>query len=128
MMRIAERLAAQAGAKAIVTGESVGQVSSQTLENIAVVDNVANMPVLRPLIGLNKEEIVGMARNIGTFPVSIQPDQDCCSLFVPRHPETRARLATVERLEESLPVCQMVSEAMAGVARQRIPSPYHVAV
>ena len=127
MIRIAEILARQLGAKAIVTGESCGQVSSQTLENIAVVDRVAEMPVLRPLIGLNKEEIVGMARGIGTFPISIQPDQDCCSLFVPRHPETRARLATVERLEEALPVGEMVSEALTGVSLQHIPSPYHLA-
>ena len=124
MLRIAETLARQAGAKAIVTGESCGQVSSQTLDNIAVVDHIAGMPVLRPLIGLNKEEIVGMARNIGTFPISIQPDQDCCSLFVPRHPETRARLATVERLEQGLPVDEMVAESLAGVVRNQVQSPY----
>jgi thiamine biosynthesis protein ThiI len=124
MMRIAERLARQSGAKAIITGESCGQVSSQTLENIAVVDDVAGMPVLRPLIGLNKEEIVGMARNIGTFPISVQPDQDCCSLFVPRHPETRARLGTVERLEQRLPVDELVAEALEGAVREQVPSPY----
>ena len=124
MLRIAETLARRAGAKAIVTGESCGQVSSQTLDNIAVVDQAADMPVLRPLIGLNKEEIVAMARKIGTFPVSIQPDQDCCSLFVPKHPETRGRLAVVERLEAGLPVAAMVAESLAGVARETIPSPY----
>ena len=124
MLRIAQKLARQAGAKAIITGESCGQVSSQTLENIAVVDDVAYMPVLRPLIGLNKEEIVGMARSIGTFPISIQTDQDCCSLFVPKHPETRARLSTVERLEQGLPVDEMVAEAVAGVTSERVPSPY----
>lgn len=124
MLRITERLAKSVGARAVVTGESCGQVSSQTLENIAVVDSVAGMPVLRPLIGLNKEEIVGMSRNIGTFPISIQPDQDCCSLFVPRHPETRARLETVERLEQGLPVDDLVAEAVAGAFRERIPSPY----
>ena len=97
MLRITEVLAKQVGAKAIVTGESCGQVSSQTLDNIAVVDKVADMPVLRPLIGMNKEEIVGMARGIGTFPISIQPDQDCCSLFVPKHPETRAKLSVIEK-------------------------------
>jgi thiamine biosynthesis protein ThiI len=127
MMRITESLAKKTGAKAIITGESCGQVSSQTLENIAVVDRVATMPVLRPLIGLNKEEIVVMARNIGTFPISIQPDQDCCSLFVPRHPETRARLETVERLEQGLPVDEMVAEAIAGTSRELVPSPYQVA-
>ena len=124
MMRITERLAKQVRARAIVTGESCGQVSSQTLENIAVVDSVATMPVLRPLIGLNKEEIVGMARNVGTFPISIQPDQDCCSLFVPRHPETRARLETVERLEQVLPVEEMVTQAVEGTISQIVPSPY----
>ncbi len=127
MLRITETLARQSGAKAIVTGESCGQVSSQTLDNIAVVDDVAQMPVLRPLIGLNKEEIVGMARNIETFPVSIQPDQDCCSLFVPKRPETRGRLSTVERLEKGLPLEEMVAEALAGVVRERIPSPYQAA-
>ena len=128
MLRITERLAKQSRVKALVTGESCGQVSSQTIENIAVVDDVANMPVLRPLIGLNKEEIVGMARNIGTFPISIQPDQDCCSLFVPRHPETRGRLETVERLEQGLPVEELVAEAVAGASREQVPSPYLVEV
>ena len=128
MLRITESLARQHGAKAIVTGESCGQVSSQTLDNIAVVDHIAGMPVLRPLIGLNKEEIVGMARSIGTFPISIQPDQDCCSLFVPRRPETRGRLATMEKLEGGLPVDEMVAEALAGVTRERVASPYRVAV
>ena len=128
MLRIAETLARRAGAKAIVTGESCGQVSSQTLDNIAVVDKVADMPVLRPLIGMNKEEIVGMARDIGTFPISIQPDQDCCSLFVPKHPETRAKLPVVERLEEGLPVDEMVAEALAGVVREQIESPYKATV
>ena len=124
MLRIAETLARRAGARAIVTGESCGQVSSQTLDNIAVVDQAADMPVLRPLIGLNKEEIVAMARNIGTFPISIQPDQDCCSLFVPKHPETRARLPVAQRLEAALPVAEMVAECLDGVVRQAIPSPY----
>ena len=119
MVRITEVLAQRNRARAIITGESCGQVSSQTLENIAVVDQVAGMPVLRPLIGLNKEEIVNMARGIGTFPISILPDQDCCTLFVPKHPETRGRLDTVQRLEEALPVEEMVSEAVEGVERRQ---------
>ena len=127
MMRITEALARKCGAKAIVTGESCGQVSSQTLDNIAVIDAVAGMPVLRPLIGLNKEEIVGMAREIGTFPISVLPDQDCCTLFVPKHPETRARAETVQRLEEALPVDELVAEAVANTERQRIDSPYGAA-
>ena len=124
MVRITELLARQSGAKALVTGESCGQVSSQTLENIAVVDDVASMPILRPLIGMNKEEIVAMARDIGTFAISIQPDQDCCSLFVPRHPETRARLETVERLEQRLPVDELVADAVGRTNREQVPSPY----
>ena len=128
MMRITEALARQSGAKAIVTGESCGQVSSQTLDNIAVIDAVAGMPVLRPLIGLNKEEIVGMARDIGTFPISILPDQDCCTLFVPKHPETKARVETVQRLEEALPVDELVAEALANTQRQRFDSPYSAAL
>ena len=114
MVRITEVLARRQGALAIITGESCGQVSSQTLDNIAVIDAVANMPILRPLIGLNKEEIVNMSRSIGTFPISIQPDQDCCSLFVPRHPETHARLETVVKLEAGLAVDELVEAAVAG--------------
>ena len=114
MVRITEVLARRQGALAIITGESCGQVSSQTLDNIAVIDAVANMPILRPLIGLNKEEIVNMSRSIGTFPISIQPDQDCCSLFVPRHPETHARLETVVKLEAVLAVDALVEAAVAG--------------
>ena len=123
MVRITEALAVRHGAKAIITGESCGQVSSQTLDNIAVIDQVASMPILRPLIGLNKEEIVNFARSIGTFPISIQPDQDCCSLFVPKHPETHARLETVTRLEAELPVDELVQEALAGTEVKKFTSP-----
>ncbi len=114
MVRITEVLARRQGAKAIITGESCGQVSSQTLDNIAVIDAVANMPVLRPLIGQNKEEIINLSRKMGTFPISIQPDQDCCSLFVPKHPETHARLETVLKLESGLAVDELVEAAVAG--------------
>ena len=126
MVRITEALARRRRAKAIVTGESCGQVSSQTLDNIAVVDAVAGMPLLRPLIGMNKEEIVAQAQRIGTFPISITPDQDCCSLFVPRHPETRARLETAERLERALPVDELVAQAVAHTQRQSYLAPYAV--
>jgi len=114
MVRITEALARRHGAKAIVTGESCGQVSSQTLENIAVIDQAADMPILRPLIGFNKEEIVNLARTMETYPISIQPDQDCCSLFVPRHPETRAALETVLRMEAGLPVDELVRDAVVN--------------
>ena len=115
MVRITEALARRQGAKAIVTGESCGQVSSQTLDNIAVIDAAAGMPILRPLVGFNKEEIVSAAREIETFPISIQPDQDCCSLFVPRHPETRANPETVSRLEAGLPVDELVGDALSNI-------------
>jgi len=123
MVRITEALARRHRAKAIITGESCGQVASQTLENIAVVDQSAGMPILRPLIGSNKEEIVNMARDIGTFSTSILPDQDCCTLFVPKHPETKAGLDTVLRLEEALSVDEMVQDALKNTERRHFASP-----
>ncbi len=125
MMRIAERLAGVCGARALVTGESVGQVASQTIENLAVIDEVAGLPVLRPLIGSDKEEITQEARRLGTYPISIIPDQDCCTLFVPRRPATRAGREQVERAERNLPVAELVDKAVAGVERQDFvfPSP-----
>ena len=115
MVRIAEALARQQGIAALVTGESLAQVASQTLENIAIVDSAARMPILRPLIGSNKNDIVDIARQIGTFPVSIIPDQDCCSLFVPRHPVTKGNPKVVERLESALPVDDLVQQALDGI-------------
>ena len=118
MVRITEELARRHRAKAIVTGESCGQVSSQTLDNMAVIDHASSMPILRPLVGFNKEEIVNVARSIGTFNISILPDQDCCSLFVPRHPATHADLETVCRLESLLPVDDLVKEALAKTEKK----------
>ena len=115
MVRIAEALAQQQGIAALVTGESLAQVASQTLENIAIVDAAAQMPILRPLIGSNKNDIVDIARQIGTFPISIIPDQDCCSLFVPRHPVTKGSLRVVARLESLLPVDDLVQDALDKV-------------
>ena len=83
----------------MITGESLGQVASQTLENMTVIEKAATMPVLRPLVGMDKNEIIIEARRLGTFETSILPDQDCCSLFVPAHPETRARIEQVEEAE-----------------------------
>ena len=102
MMRIAERIARQARAQALVTGEVVGQVASQTLENLAIIGKVVSLPVLRPLIGFDKEEITAEAERLGSYPISIIPDQDCCTLFTPKHPATRARLDEVERAELAL--------------------------
>ena len=112
MMRISERLASVCGAQALVTGEAVGQVASQTLENISTINEVVNMPVLRPLIGSDKEEITREARRLGTYPISIIPCQDCCTLFMPRSPATKARLADVQRAEDALPIAGMVDTAV----------------
>jgi thiamine biosynthesis protein ThiI len=112
MARIAERIAQQEGAKALVTGESLGQVASQTLDNLAVIERAVSLPVLRPLIGSDKEEIVQQARALGSYDISILPDQDCCSLFVPRHPATTSRLDEVERAEAGLEVEQLVKLAL----------------
>ena len=92
MLRIAEALARTTKAKALVTGESLAQVASQTLDNMAVIQQASTLPILRPLVGMDKQEIVDQARRIGTFDISSIPDQDCCQLFVPKHPATKARL------------------------------------
>jgi tRNA uracil 4-sulfurtransferase len=112
MLRIASALAAQVGAQALVTGESLGQVASQTLENMTVIERAASLPMFRPLVGMDKNEIINEARRLGTFETSILPDQDCCSLFVPAHPETRARLDQVEAAEAPFDVAQMVDDAV----------------
>ena len=115
MLRIAEKIARSRGAKALITGEVVGQVASQTLENLQVIGSVATLPVFRPLIGMDKEEIMTEARTLGTYPISIVPDQDCCTLFTPRNPLTRGRLAHVEAVERALPIDEMVEKAVADV-------------
>src|SRR4029079_8258508 len=104
MLRIAEKIALARGAKALVTGEVFGQVASQTLENLQVIGSVATLPVFRPLIGMDKEEIMAEARALGTYSISIVPDQDCCTLFTPRNPLTRGRLAHIEAAERALPI------------------------
>jgi thiamine biosynthesis protein ThiI len=112
MMRIAERVARGRGAQALVTGDVVGQVASQTLENLSVIGSVVTMPVFRPLIGMDKEEITAEAINIGSYPISIIPDQDCCTLFTPRNPLTRARVADIEAAERALPIDELVGRAV----------------
>ncbi len=114
MMRIAERIARHGRAQALVTGEVVGQVASQTLENMASINSVVSMPVLRPLVGMDKEEIIAEAERLGSYPISIIPDQDCCTLFTPRHPATRARPADVARAEASLAIEEMVEKAVTA--------------
>ncbi|MEE9166184.1 MAG: tRNA uracil 4-sulfurtransferase ThiI [Candidatus Neomarinimicrobiota bacterium] len=112
MFRIAEAIAKRENAHAIVTGESLGQVASQTLENMEVIEHVVKMPILRPLVGFDKQEIVDMARDLGTYEISIQPDQDCCSLFLPKRPSTGARLEDVEKTEEALDIDMLVDAAL----------------
>jgi thiamine biosynthesis protein ThiI len=112
MLRIAQAIAYRRGAQALVTGDVVGQVASQTLENIGVINDVATLPVFRPLIGMDKDEIVEQAVRLGTYPISIIPDQDCCTLFTPRNPVTRGRLAEVQTLEGALPIEEMVDRAV----------------
>jgi thiamine biosynthesis protein ThiI len=114
MLRIAERVASRWGARALVTGEVVGQVASQTLENLTTIAEATTMEVLRPLVGMDKDEICAEAARIGTLPISNIPDEDCCQLFTPRHPATRARREDVLCAEEALPVGEMVEEALAG--------------
>jgi thiamine biosynthesis protein ThiI len=117
MMRIASAIGSEIGAQTLVTGESLGQVASQTLENMQVIEQAATLPILRPLVGMDKNEIIELARRLDTFEISIIPDQDCCTLFTPRHPETHARLDEVEEAETNLDVQRMVTEAVSGAER-----------
>jgi thiamine biosynthesis protein ThiI len=126
MMRIAERIARTRNAQALVTGDVVGQVASQTLENLAVIGNVATLPVFRPLIGMDKDEITAEAMKLGTYPISIIPDQDCCTLFTPRNPLTRARLSDVEAAEQALPIDEMVDGAVRNAAVEEFEFPASV--
>jgi thiamine biosynthesis protein ThiI len=112
MMRIAERIGQTFDSQALVTGDCVGQVASQTLENLAVVGAVATVPIFRPLIGMDKEEITAEAIRLGTYPISIIPDQDCCTLFTPRNPATRARFDEVEAGESGLSIDELVETAV----------------
>jgi thiamine biosynthesis protein ThiI len=114
MLRIAEKIALARGAKALITGDVVGQVASQTLENLQVIGSVATLPIFRPLIGMDKEEIMNEARALGSYPISIIPDQDCCTLFTPRNPLTRGRLPNVEAAERALPIDELVEKAAAS--------------
>jgi thiamine biosynthesis protein ThiI len=123
MIRIANALAADLEASVLVTGESLGQVASQTLENMNVITEAATIPIFRPLVGMDKNEIVDQARKLGTFETSIIPDQDCCTLFVPPHPETHARREQVEQAESVLDVNAMVADAIARSERVRLSFP-----
>ena len=115
MMRIAERLARQNGAGAVITGESLGQVASQTLESITSTNSVATIPVFRPLIGFDKDEIIDISQKIGAFEISILPYEDCCTIFLPKRPVTKPRLSAVEKVESALNVEELVQNAMSNI-------------
>ena len=115
MMRIAQRIARATGAAALVTGESIGQVASQTLDSMNVTGAVADMPVLRPLVGMDKLEIMERAQKIGTYETSILPYEDCCTVFVPKHPVTHPKPERIERSEARLPMGELVQKALDGI-------------
>ncbi|MCC8121503.1 MAG: tRNA 4-thiouridine(8) synthase ThiI, partial [Oscillospiraceae bacterium] len=117
MMRVAQQVAGRIGAECLITGESLGQVASQTSAAMACTGAVCSLPVFRPLIGMDKEEIVRVARKIGTMETSILPYEDCCTVFTPRHPRIRPVLAEVEQAESALDVEGLVAEAVEGIER-----------
>lgn len=123
MFRVAQGIARIERAKALVTGESLGQVASQTLENIAAVNAVVDIPVLRPLIGSDKLEIIDVAKCIGTFEISSRPADDCCTLFMPRSPETHARIVDCERAEQDVPIDAWVEEILSNLEYRDYPCP-----
>ena len=115
MMRIADQVARKQDCGALITGESVGQVASQTVKAIACTDIVTDLPVFRPVIGMDKREIIAIANEIDTFETSILPYEDCCTVFTPKHPRTRPRLDLVEAAEQALDADRLIAQAIAGI-------------
>ena len=124
MMTIAEKVAKEKGAEALITGESLGQVASQTMQALGVTDSCVSMPVFRPCIGMDKEEIVQISRKIGAFETSIQPYEDCCTVFTPKHPKTKPELEKVLVQENKLPFDELVEEAIGTLYTVRITPDY----
>jgi thiamine biosynthesis protein ThiI len=118
MLRIGEAIARQEKAKALVTGESLAQVASQTLDNMAVIQQAATLPILRPLVGMDKQEIIDQARRIGTFEISSIPDQDCCQLFVPKHPATKSTIWEAEAAERDFSVKELLRLGLEGALKE----------
>ena len=112
MLRIAKLVADQSEMEALITGESLAQVASQTMQAIACTDAAQNLPILRPLIGMDKTEIIAISRKIGTFDTSIEPYEDCCTVFLPKHPVTKPKLKNIEKSEEALDVDALVKAAV----------------
>jgi thiamine biosynthesis protein ThiI len=123
MVRIAEAVGRRHGAQALVSGESLGQVASQTLTNLARIDEAGAVPILRPLIGMDKLEITAEAKRLGTYEISIEPDADCCSLFTPRHPATGVSAAEMARAEARLDMARLVTQGCEGVVEERFTFP-----
>ena len=117
MMKIAEKIAVKNHSCALITGESVGQVASQTIAALNVTNSVVDMPVLRPLIGMDKNEIIERAYKIGTFETSILPYEDCCTVFTPAHPTTNPKLSSIEKSESRLAVDELIEKALSGVEK-----------
>ena len=124
MMTIAERVARDKDCSALITGESLGQVASQTMQALGVTDSCVNMPVFRPCIGMDKEEIVQISRKIGAFETSIQPYEDCCTVFTPKHPKTKPELEKVLVQENKLPFAELVEEALSTLYTVHISAEY----
>ena len=120
MMQIAERIAVNNGAKALITGESIGQVASQTMESLAVTDNAVNIPVFRPCIGMDKEEIVQISKRIDAYETSILPYEDCCTVFTPKHPKTKPQISILEQAELNLDVDALIERALENTKIQNI--------
>lgn len=120
MMRIAQRIAEKEESKALITGESLGQVASQTLNALACTDAVVGMPVFRPLIGLDKDEIIKVSRKIDTFDISIEPYEDCCTVFTPKHPKTKPQISVLENAEKALDVEALIDRAIENTTIKNI--------
>ncbi len=120
MFRVAERLAVKRNIPVIFTGESLGQVASQTLENLVAINEVADLPILRPLIGFDKEDIINIARKINSFPISVRPFDDCCTLFIPRHPVTRPALEELKKAEENIPLEELIAYCLDNIETKHI--------
>jgi len=115
MMRIAERIANEKGCDALITGENIGQVASQTMKAIVTTNEVVNLPIFRPLIGMDKNDIVNIAKKIGTYETSILPYEDCCTIFVPKHPETKPRVEKIRESETHLDIEKIIEDCMNNI-------------
>lgn len=115
MVRIAEEISRKNGYQALITGENLGQVASQTIYSIDVINRSVSMPILRPLVGMDKVDIIEISKDIETYETSIQPFEDCCSVFLPKHPVTRPNLVDIENSEEVLKIDELIQEAIEGM-------------